>query len=74
MAKYNGHKNYNAWNVSLWLNNDESYYRLMRYCIRSTNNRKEAAEKMLQHLPECTGDNVKFTLTNVQLAMVGIDC
>lgn len=72
MAKYNGHKNYNAWNVSLWLNNDEGYYRCMLDCIRTTNNRREAAEKLLEYLPEMTGDKVKFTLTNCQLAMVGL--
>jgi hypothetical protein len=30
MAKYNGHKNWNHWNVSLWVNNDEGLYRMAR--------------------------------------------
>lgn len=34
MAKYQGHKNWNHWNVSLWINNDEGLYKLARECIR----------------------------------------
>lgn len=34
MTKYNGHKNYNHWNVSLWINNDEGLYRMAQDCIR----------------------------------------
>lgn len=27
MPAYNGHRSWNAWNVSLWINDDESLYR-----------------------------------------------
>lgn len=30
MPKYQGHKNWNHWNVSLWLNNDEGLYNLVQ--------------------------------------------
>lgn len=70
MPKYNGHKNYNAWNVALWLSNDEGLYRMACSCIRHSNNRSEAISKLMDYLPEKTPDGVKFTKTNVRLALV----
>ena len=70
MPKYNGHKNYNAWNVALWLSNDEGLYRLACDCIRRSNNRSEAISKLMDYLPEKTPDGVKYTKTNVRLALV----
>jgi hypothetical protein len=69
---YNGHKNYNAWNVNLWLSNDEGMYReMVRLCRRY--NRPEAAKAMLNLLNDNgifkTGDGVKYCVSNIQLAM-----
>lgn len=70
---YNGHKNWNAWNVSLWLNNSEDYYDLMRYCINNSNTRKEAATMVLERLPsKKTPDGAPYTVTNIMLAMRGL--
>lgn len=73
MAKYNGHDNYNAWNVSLWINNDEGLYNMARgYCRRMK--RAEAAEAMLESLNAAgitkTPDGVTYTKTNIRKAMV----
>lgn len=66
---YNGHKNYNAWNVSLWLFNDESLYNAVRYCIKRSRNKEIAAQRLIELLPESTPDGVKYTYTNVRLAL-----
>ena len=68
--RYNGHKNYNAWNVSLWINNDEGLYSLAKGAVRTSNNRQQAAEKILESLPEKTPDGVKYTITNIKKALV----
>lgn len=76
MAKYNGHKNWNHWNVSLWINNDEYLYKhAVTLCRRY--NRKEAAEKMLECLNDYfvithTPDGALYTVTSIRAALVGI--
>ncbi len=76
MAKYNGHKNWNHWNVSLWINNDESLYRMARELIRHANNRMEAAQMMLDCLKERkethTPDNAPYSVSSIRAAMVGM--
>ena len=76
MATYNGHKNWNHWNVSLWINNDEGLYRLARECIKEAGNRDAAAEMMIERLAEMnlfiTPDGARYTKTTVRAAMVGL--
>lgn len=76
MAKYNGHDSRNAWNVSIWINNDENLYNLARYCVRFSDNRREAAEMMLQDLQNSgiteTPDGCPYTVTSIRKAMVGL--
>jgi len=69
---YNEYKNWNTWNVSLWLNNEESLYRTMVECIRSTRNRDEAARVLLTLLPETTPDGARYNKTAIKKAMQGI--
>jgi hypothetical protein len=67
MPTYNGHKNWNHWNVSLWINNDEGLYRLaLSYAGRFP--RDQAARLMLAELP----DRAPYSVSAIRAAMVGI--
>jgi hypothetical protein len=75
MAKYNGHKNWNHWNVSLWINNDEGLYRVARYYVRSAATKNDAAQMMLEHLKTEAGitktpDGAPYSVSSVRAAMV----
>lgn len=84
MATYNGHRSWNAWNVSLWIGNDEGLYNLALDCLREAERRKRvqrdpkrkarvAAEIMLQSLPTHTPDGAKYNVTCVKEALKGIE-
>ena len=83
MPKYNGHKNWNHWNVSLWINNDEPLYRFAKECIRRNRTRDEAARDMLKSLPDFYGspvaargfstpDGAPYSVSAIRAAMVGM--
>ena len=44
---YNGHKNWNHWNVSLWVNNDEELYRTALCWLRAAGGSRKRAAKGL---------------------------
>lgn len=75
MAKYNGHKNWNHWNVSLWLNNDERLYREMIHFIGYAPNKNRAAQMMQDSLLSAnithTPDGAPFSKTTIRAAMRG---
>lgn len=72
MAEYQGHRSWNAWNVSLWINNDEGLYReardyAKRYGIAA------GARHMAKSLQgETTPDGGKYNVTCIREAMRGI--
>lgn len=71
--KYNGHKNWNHWNVSLWINNDEHLYRLALRCIKATHTRQFAAQMFCGcHGAKTTPDGAPYTASSVMAAMRGL--
>lgn len=75
---YNGHKNYNHWNVSLWINNDEGLYALAMKYIRAYPRQKDiAAQVMLEHLHNVcktttTPDGAPYSKSSIRAAIVGM--
>lgn len=69
---YNGHKNWNHWNVSLWLNSDEGLYRMARSFARQYGI-GVGAVKLAQALQgEQTPDGAPYSVTTIRAAMRGI--
>ena len=73
---YNGHKNWNHWNVSLWLNNDVTLYDTMCWFIHVQNNKKHAAHAMLEYLEQIqntpkprTPDGAPYSNSSIRAAM-----
>ena len=58
---YNGWANYETWNVSLWLGNDEGLYNLIRRC----DSYKEVVFALLDCDITETGDGVNYNDVNI---------
>lgn len=73
---YNGHKNYNHWNVALWVHNDESLYALALRLTHDARTMDEAASTMLATLHANgitkTPDGAPYSVTAIRAAMVGM--
>jgi hypothetical protein len=76
MTRFNGHKNWNHWNVSLWINNDEGLYNTARSFVRQCQTRDAAAYAFLRDLADLgitkTPDGAPYSLSSVRAAMVGM--
>lgn len=74
---YNGHKNWNHWNVSLWLNNDEALYQDLKRVLRQHSTKQAAAEELLNDLQDLgitkTPDGAPYSVSSIRAAMTGME-
>ena len=74
MPKYMGHRSWNAWNVSLWLNNDERLYEFALTAVQRSRNRTAAAKRILSALGGSrTPDGGRFNLRSIYEALEGFE-
>jgi hypothetical protein len=76
---YNGHRSWNAWNVSLWIGNDEGLYNLALDCVErarkprvngAPHGRAYAARMFMREVGQThTPDGARYNLTCVREAM-----
>ena len=73
MAKFNGHKNWNHWNVSLWINNDEGLYLTAREFKRRYHTQENAARSLFNYLTDAqvtkTPDGAPYSISAIRAAM-----
>ena len=72
---YNGHRSWNAWNVALWIGNDEGLYREALRCTRVALTRDHAARMFLRVIGDNarTPDGARYNLTCVREALAGLE-
>ena len=73
MKEYNGHRSYNAWNIALWIGNEEPTYSYAMDCLKEANNKPgKAANIFMQYYKGMrTPDGAKYNHLSVKLALAG---
>ena len=73
---HNGHRNWNHWNVSLWINNDERMWREAIHFIQYAGTKDKAARMMFDSLKSQgitrTRDGAPYSVTAIRAALVGM--
>ena len=72
MKPYNGHRSWNAWNVSLWVNNDEYIYSRAVELKRKLGAYR-AATGLLRELPARTPDGAQYNHFALRLAIADME-
>jgi hypothetical protein len=70
MSAYNKYKNWNHWNVSLWLMSDERLYRRVEQAVSQLSTLDEAASDLAWQLKgQHTPDGAPYTFTSIRAAI-----
>ena len=69
MAKYNGYTSWNAWNVSLWINNDEALYIIARETVKKYGYKRGLRELVKHWEGNRTPDGARFNRTGIKQAI-----
>ena len=72
MASYNGHRSWNAWNVSLWIANDEYLYAFAVQCLKGATLPHATKRFMECYGGEKTPDGATYNATCVREALAGL--
>ena len=66
---YQGHRSWAAWNVSLWIYNDEWQYRAVRDIAAGPGRIEGKVRQALRLLGDRTPDGARYTAMNVRLVI-----
>ncbi len=72
MKEYNGHRSWNAWNVALWIGNDEPLYRFAVECNTGRTIEQAIRRFMREFGGEKTPDGATYNRLSVSLALAGL--
>lgn len=73
MAKFNGYSSRNAWNVSLWINNDYDLYQMAQGLVTQKGHFKAAHILSKQLGGSKTPDGYEYNLTGIKQAIADME-